>query len=70
MKKQVHMKKEQLPLFLSVSHLPDLLGVSRSAAYAIVKLPHFPKVRLNGRIVIPRDSLFEWMNEQAMGNRF
>ena len=70
MKKQLYRKKEQLPLFLSVSHLPDLLGVSRSAAYAIVKLPYFPKVRLNGRIVIPRDSLFEWMNEQAMGNRF
>jgi len=43
-----------------------LLGISRSSAYELAAEEGFPKLRfVPGRVIIPRDQLFEWLDEQT-----
>ena len=57
---------EDLPLTLRVEQMAKVLGVSRKVAYNLVKRKGFPAVRVGEkRIVIPRDRLIEWLNENA-----
>ena len=57
---------EDLPLTLRVEQMAKVLGVSRKVAYNLVKRKDFPAVRVGKkRIIIPRDRLIEWLNENA-----
>lgn len=53
-------------LVLSVAEAAIELGVSRPTVYKLIKTPGFPAMRLGiGRIVIPRDALREWLNNNC-----
>ena len=55
-----------MPLFLTVLDLANLLGISRASAYELVKQENFPKLKIvQGRTIIPRDRLLEWLDEQT-----
>ena len=55
-----------MPLFLTVLDLANLLGVSRASAYELVRQENFPKLKIvQGRTIIPRDRLLEWLDEQT-----
>jgi len=58
--------KEQ-DLVLRVIDIADILGISKSSAYQLVRQKDFPKVRIGKRIIIPRDNFFSWLNRQAQG---
>ncbi len=46
--------------------LCDILGVSRATAYQLCNRSDFPAVRVSPRrIVIPKDALQIWLDEQA-----
>lgn len=48
----------------------DLLGISRASAYELVREQNFPKLKIvTGRIIIPRDRLLEWLDEQTRYDR-
>ncbi len=65
MKQSIYKNKEELPMFLSVMDVANLLGISRASAYELVREDDFPKLKIvQGRILIPRDRLFEWLDEQ------
>ena len=52
-------------MFLSVIDVANLLGISRASAYELVREENFPKLKIvQGRIIIPRDRLLEWLDEQ------
>ena len=52
-------------MFLSVMDVANLFGISRASAYELVREDDFPKLKIvQGRILIPRDRLFEWLDEQ------
>ena len=52
-------------MFLTVMDVANLLGISRASAYELVREDDFPKLKIvRGRILIPRDRLFEWLDEQ------
>ena len=58
--------KEEMPLFLTVMDVANLLGISRASAYELVKQENFPKLKIvQGRTIIPRDRLLEWLDEQT-----
>ena len=70
MKKSMYKTKEEMPLFLTVMDVANLLGISRASAYELVRQENFPKLKIvQGRTIIPRDRLFEWLDEQTRYDR-
>ena len=66
MKSSIIKSKDERPMFMSVMDMIDLLGISRSKAYELAAEEGFPKLKLvPGRVIIPRDTLFEWLDEQT-----
>lgn len=66
MKKSMYKSKDELPMFLSVMDLADLFGISRASAYELVNEEKFPKLKIvQGRTIIPRDRLLEWLDEKT-----
>lgn len=71
LKKSIYKSKDDLPMFLNVMDVANLLGISRASAYELVRQENFPKLKIvQGRIIIPRDKLFEWLDEQTRYERF
>ena len=55
-----------MPMFLTAMDVANLLGISRASAYELVREDNFPKLKLvQGRTIIPRDRLLEWLDEQT-----
>ena len=70
MKKSIYKTKEEMPLFLTVMDVANLLGISRASAYELVRQENFPKLKIvQGRTIIPRDRLLEWLDEQTRFDR-
>lgn len=70
MKKSIYKTKEEMPLFLTVMDVANLLGISRASAYELVRQENFPKLKIvQGRTIIPRDRLLEWLDEQTRYDR-
>lgn len=66
MKKSIYKTKEEMPLFLTVMDVANLLGISRASAYELVRQENFPKLKIvQGRTIIPRDRLLKWLDEQT-----
>ena len=58
---------DELPLTLTATEAAAVLRISRSKVYELTHTASFPAIRIGNRVVIPRDKLIEWMNEQAEG---
>ena len=56
---------DELPIMLSVPQLAAL-GISRSGAYALARSEGFPSLKIGSRIVIPKDKLQNWINENCL----
>ena len=66
MKQSMYKSKEELPMFLTVMDVANLLGISRASAYEVVREDKFPKLKIVlGRTIITRDRLLEWLDEQT-----
>ena len=66
MKQSLYKNREDMPMFLTVIDVANLLGISRASAYELVREEDFPKLKIvQGRIIIPRDRLLEWLDEQV-----
>ena len=66
MQKSIFKSKDELPMFLTVMDVANLLGISRASAYELVREDNFPKLKIvQGRTIIPRDRLLEWLDEQT-----
>ena len=69
-KQSIYKNKEELPMFLTVMDVANLLGISRASAYELVREDNFPKLKIvQGRTIIPRDRLLEWLDEQTRYSR-
>ena len=60
---------EDLPLTLTAPEVGEVLGISRAAAYELVRTKDFPSMRIGTRILVPKDKLIAWINEQVEVNR-
>jgi excisionase family DNA binding protein len=66
MKQSLYKNREDMPMFLTVMDVANLLGISRASAYELVREENFPKLKIvQGRIIIPRNRLLEWLDEQV-----
>ena len=57
-----------LPLMLTVPEMGEALGISRAAAYQLVRSKGFPSLKVGTRILVPKDKLIKWINEQTEEN--
>ena len=54
-----------LPLTLTVPEVGEVLGISRAKAYDLARSEGFPSMRIGTRILVPRDKLIRWIDEQT-----
>ena len=54
---------DELPLMLSVHDVAEVLGISKSSAYVLVKEKGCPKLKIGARVVVPREKFIEWINK-------
>ena len=66
MKQSMYKNRDEMPMFLTVMDVANLLGISRASAYELVREDNFPKMKIvQGRTIIPRDRLLEWLDDQT-----
>lgn len=56
---------DDLPLTLNASDVAEVLGISRAAAYELVRSEGFPHMNVGKQILIPKDAFLEWIREQT-----
>ena len=54
---------QDLPLTLTAPEVGEVLGISRAAAYELVRSEGFPRMKIGKRILIPRDAFIRWIDE-------
>lgn len=50
---------------MSVQELSSYMGISLPKAYALVKQPDFPNLRIGTRILIPVEGFKEWLKNSS-----
>ena len=65
--KSTYTNIEELPLTLNAREAAEVLRISKSKVYELAHSESFPAIRIGKRVVIPRDKLIQWMNDQAKG---
>ena len=56
---------EELPVTLRVEQVGEILGISRGMAYKLANQKNFPSVRVNSRIIVPRDRFLDWLEKES-----
>ena len=54
-----------LPLVLNAAQLAGVLNISRANAYNLLHREDFPTLRIGQRMLVTRDKLARWMDEQC-----
>ena len=65
MKQAKYKSYDELPINLSVPEVADVLGISRASAYELVKEKGFPSLTIGNRIIVPKDKLIAWIEENT-----
>ncbi|GGA56763.1 hypothetical protein GCM10007416_32470 [Kroppenstedtia guangzhouensis] len=63
--KIIQLVKNDEPLVYTVKQAADKLQMSKSKVYELARQKDFPSVKIGGRVMIPRQKLEEWINQQA-----
>lgn len=50
---------------MSVQELSTTLGISLTKAYELTRIPGFPSIRINTRILVPIDAFKQWLSCSA-----
>ena len=56
---------DQLPVALNANHVAAALGISRAGAYNLMRSKGFPTLFIGKRMIVPKDKLLAWINEQT-----
>ena len=72
-RKEYYMKTKykttnELPFSLCADDVAGALGISRAGAYTLIKSKGFPRLKIGGRCIIPKDKFLEWINQNSMGD--
>ena len=56
---------DDLPLTLTAPEVGEVLGISRAAAYELVRSKGFPRIKIGTRILVPKDKFIQWIDQQT-----
>ena len=65
MRKCKYKSFDELPLMLTVEDVAGVLGIGIAHAYEVARRRDFPTIKIGSRIIVPRDRLIQWLEEQA-----
>ena len=65
MKECTYKSYDELPLMLNADTVKDVLGISISSAYELMKEKGFPSLKIGSRIVVPKDKFIEWVEQNT-----
>lgn len=57
---------DQLPLALNADEVAQVLGISRANAYTLMHSKGFPVLKINKRLVVPKNLLLQWIEQRVM----
>lgn len=52
---------DELPLFLNVSDVAEIMNISKNKAYELFHKKDFPSIILGRRMLIPKLAFIKWM---------
>ncbi|MBR1841957.1 MAG: helix-turn-helix domain-containing protein [Oscillospiraceae bacterium] len=55
---------ENLPYMLNAEEVADILGIARNSAYNLMHSEGFPTIHIGRRMVVPKEKLFQWIENQ------
>ena len=58
---------ENLPAVLNANQLAAALGISRAGAYRLLNTGTFPTLRIGKRLLVPKDKLIDWIEQNTGG---
>ena len=59
---------EDVPLFLGVSDLMNVLGLSRTTVYYMMRADDFPTIIIGNRRLVRKEKLIEWLEAHENNN--
>ena len=65
MEHKIYKSYDELPLMLSVQDVADVLGISISGSYELVKEKGFPRLKIGARIVVPKEKFIRWVEDNS-----
>ena len=69
LKKSVHSNAftdfDSLPLLLDVKDISKLMKISKAGAYNLINTKGFPKCLVGKRVLVPKQKLIEWINDNT-----
>ena len=67
MKESAYKNYDELPLFLNVATVAKVLGVSPSSGYELMHETDFPVLKIDNRMVVPKEKFVEWVLRHIQG---
>ena len=58
---------DDLPAVLNANQLATALGISRAGAYQLLNTVTFPTLRIGKRLLVPKDKLIDWIEQNTGG---
>lgn len=52
---------EEFPMFLNAKMIAQILGISPSTAYLLLREEGFPTLKVGHRMVVPKDKFIQWI---------
>ena len=65
MREAKYKEYSDLPLTLTVPEVGEVLGISRAAAYELVRSQGVPHMQIGTRILVPKNKFLAWIDEQV-----
>ncbi len=56
----------EVPVVLNANQLAGVLNISLTNAYCLLRSENFPTLRIGRRLLVSRDNLLNWMNENSL----
>ena len=67
MKESVYKSYSELPLFLNANLVAQVLGVAPSSAYELMHESNFPVLKIDSRMVVPKEKFIQWVEQNTGG---
>ncbi len=61
MKESNYKTYDELPLFLNVETVANVLGIAMSSTYELMKEKDFPALRVGNRLIVPKEKFMSWV---------
>lgn len=67
MKQSIYKTYDDLPLFLNAAVVSQVLGISVAGSYELMHEKDFPVLRINNRMVVPKEDFITWIKQHTKG---